>query len=467
VVAFSALLAAVVSALAVQIVALRRMEVTFAAMKDHEEQMRLALELEDAVRDQYGHQARFVLGESLDLIDYERARSRAHELSRSLSVRLDEPDAMAWMIEIREASAELDRLFRENVAPAVESRDPTAKVAHERTYPLVSRIERNVDDIFERLQQAISVFRRDLVAIQGDVLRWTAGLLVIMPVFVAAAVLYLSRSVARPLAQLSEGSAALARGDLDTRIDIDTPDEFGALATEFNAMTVALKQHHEKLVESEKLAGIGRVAAGIAHELNNPLQVMLGYLSLNRDLTDRRLAGQLAVVEEEALRCKDIVAGLFELSRPTFMPAPVDLRELCDDVAVGLRATAQPGATRLSVDGAAEALGDRHKLRQVLFNLMKNAVEAAGPTGEVDVAVGSAGELVEVAVSDSGAGIPPDARARVFEPFFTTKPSGTGLGLAVSRAIARAHRGDIAFEQRERGGAVFILRLPRAPEARS
>ena len=120
------------------------------------------------------------------------------------------------------------------------------------------------------------------------------------------------------------------------------------------------------------------------------------------------------------------------------------------------------------MDGDALALGDAPKLRQVVFNLMKNAVEAAGPAGEVDVADRAARETVEVAVARQRAGSrAADARARLFEPFFTTKPAGTGLGLAVSRAIARAHGGDIELEERERGGAVFTLRLPLRSKRRS
>jgi len=308
--------------------------------------------------------------------------------------------------------------------------------------------------------------RQQLVLLKATALRWTALLLVVTPVLVLAVVLYLSRSVARPLARLSERAAAVAGGDLDARIDIDTPDEFGALAAEFNAMTVALKQHREKLVDSEKLAGIGRLAAGVAHELNNPLQVMLGYLSLNRDVPDRRLAEQLAAVETEVLRCKEIVEGLLELSRPVLAPVPVDLRALCENASGRLRVSTQADTSRLSVAGNALALADGQKLQQVVFNLMKNAVEAAGPAGEVRVRIAAAGEMVEVVVGDSGPGIAPQARARMFEPFFTTKPTGTGLGLAVSRAIARAHGGDIEIDSRCSGGAVFRLRLPRASERR-
>jgi signal transduction histidine kinase len=125
-----------------------------------------------------------------------------------------------------------------------------------------------------------------------------------------------------------------------------------------------------------------------------------------------------------------------------------------------------PGA-RLDVAGGALALGDGPRLRQVTFNLVKNALEAAGPGGAVQVAVCAAGETAEVAVRDSGPGVPSEARPRLFEPFYTTKRAGKGLGLAVSRAIARAHGGDIELRNGEAGGAVFTLRIPRAPEARS
>jgi signal transduction histidine kinase len=461
--AFAAVLGVFLCALAFQIVGLWRMEATFEAMKAHEEQMRIALLLEDAVRDQYGHAGRFAIGENLDLAAYEEARGRAVELGAVLSRLVAEPESVAWMREIGEASRELDRMFREQIAPAAHERDPHAALAHERSYPLVSRIEQNVDSIFARLQGATTAFRRDLVEAQVRALRWTAALLVATPILVAAAVLYLARSIARPLARLSEGAAALARGELDTRIDVDTPDEFGALAAEFNEMTIALKQNQERLVASEKLAGVGRLAAGVAHELNNPLQVMLGYLSLNRDHPDRRLAAQLSLVEDEALRCKGIVDGLLELSRPAVSSLPVDLRALCENVAGALRVSMSAPLARLQVGGDALALGESAKLRQVVFNLMKNALEAAGPTGEVDVNIRVRGTDAEIVVRDDGPGVPSEARPKLFEPFFTTKPGGRGLGLAVSRAVALAHGGDVALEPASGRGAAFTLRLPAAP----
>jgi signal transduction histidine kinase len=468
VIAFSVVLVGFVSALALQIMGLRQMEATFADMREHEDQMRLALQLEDAVRDRYGHEGRFVLGEAADLAGYEQARARAEELGRELRARVTDPEAVARLKEILRASADLDRLFRDRITPAVRNRDPSAAVTHEQSYRLISLIEDAVGGLFAQLERAATRSRQELVAREEATVWWTAAMLLATPVFVAGAMLYLSRSVARPLARLSRGAAALAAGDLDTRIDVDTPDEFGALAAELNAMTVALKEHQRRLVESEKLAGIGRLASGVAHELNNPLQVMLGYLSLNRDPPDPRLREQLAAVEAEALRCREIVDGLLELTRPAFSvsAAPVDLRRLCEDVSGGLRVSVQPRAVRLSMRGGAVALADRSKLRQVVFNLMKNAVEAAAPEGDVDVLIGASGDSVELTVRDTGPGIAKEARQRVFEPFYTTKPGGTGLGLAVSRAIARAHGGDIDVRNGDSGGAVFTLRLPRALERR-
>ena len=136
--------------------------------------------------------------------------------------------------------------------------------------------------------------------------------------------------------------------------------------------------------------------------------------------------------------------------------------QLAAGVADGsLHVAVQPRPLRLRLEGTAVALGDGPRLRQVLYNLMKNAVEAAGPGGEVAVVLASSGHGVDIAVRDSGPGVPAAARARLFEPFFTTKPTGTGLGLAVSRAIALAHGGDIDVEASASGGAVFTLRLPR------
>jgi signal transduction histidine kinase len=461
VVAFGAVLAAFLVALAVQLSGLREMEATFAEMRDHEEQMVLALRLEDAARELYAHALRYARGDVEGLGAYERSRALALELGERLAARVDEPEVTAWVAGMRAAGEEFDRRFRLQVMPASARGEPGAEPLLEGSYGLVALMDRNVDLVISRLQASAAHCRRVLADLEARAVRFTFVLVAGSPIFVAAVVLLVSRSVARPLARLSEGAAAIAAGDLTKQIDVRTPDEFGALAAEFNAMTAALAQHHRRLVESEKLAGIGRLAAGIAHELNNPLQVMLGYLTLHRDPAEPDLRRHLAAVEAETLRCRDIVEGLRELTRPAAEAVDVDLRALCEDAASRLRA-AVGGATRVRVQGDARAVVDPQRLAQVVFNLLKNAVEAAGPEGDVGVAIAASSEDVAVAVRDSGAGVTCDARARLFEPFFTTKPAGTGLGLAVSRAIVRAHGGDIDVANGDTGGAVFTVRLPRS-----
>ncbi|HQR30971.1 MAG TPA: ATP-binding protein [Anaeromyxobacteraceae bacterium] len=226
-------------------------------------------------------------------------------------------------------------------------------------------------------------------------------------------------------------------------------------------MTASLQEHQDRLVRSEKLAGIGRLAAGVAHEINNPLAVILGYVRLMRKKAEGPLAEELRIVEEEAVRARDIVEGLLDLSRPLPDPSPrVDLRELCDEVAERV-AGALPGeGAVIAVEGHGEAPGVPSKLRQVLVNLVRNATEAAGPGGRVTVRVSAGGATARVEVEDDGPGIGEGAAARLFEPFFTTKARGTGLGLAVSRAIARAHGGDVTGEARLPRGARFTLHLP-------
>jgi signal transduction histidine kinase len=428
-------------------------------MAKHEEAMRLSLELETAVRYQYSIQAYGALGENSPFGDYTRARKRATELEREIALRSDDAGELEWLREVERASGELDRIARARTTRA----SGQSVGGPDSGYSLVSSIEAHLDGEFARQHAATVVLRSEVSAVQRSTLRSVLALFISAAAFALAIGVYISRTVARPLASLQDGAARLSSGDLDGRIEIDRHDEFGALAAQFNSMTDSLKKHQDRLVQSEKLASVGRLAAGVAHELNNPLTVLLGNL-LQRRNGEGRLAKGDRVIEREALRCKEIVQDLLEFSRPAGVPDrdPVDMRELCEDVVRSLGELGQLPLPRFDVQGSGTALGDESKLRQILVNLVKNAAEAAGLGGQVRIRVASSAKAVEVAVSDSGPGIPAVARSRIFEPFFSTKPSGTGLGLAVSRAIAVAHGGDIAVCDGSGGGALFALTLPCA-----
>lgn len=429
----------------------------------HAENQRLALELASAVRDQYAHQAHtIIIGDESHLPLYAHAKESVVELTNTLRARVADGEERTWIDDIEAATTRLDDAFRQRIVPAV-LRGDTAYVEdeHRRAQETVTFIQDRADRLVRRFEESIARNEARATTIERRVIGWTVAYLVLAPALAVAIALYVGRSVARPLARLSAGAERIGRGDLHTRISIATRDEFAALANRFNAMASSLRQHEERLVQTEKLAGIGRLAAGVAHEINNPLAVILGYTRLLKKTAQGSVTDDLGVIEDEVLRCKEIVQGLLDLSRPVpHSNDPVPLRALADDVVSRLRESKTVQDVEIHVEGAAEATGNGDKLRQVVLNLVQNAAEAAGPGGAVDVVVRSLGDSAEVSVGDSGAGIGPEARSKLFEPFFTTKPSGTGLGLAVSRSIARAHRGDIEVGASWRGGALFTLRIP-------
>jgi signal transduction histidine kinase len=438
-------------------------------MKDHEEGVRLALELSSAVRDQYAHQAHtIILGDDSHLRFYEEAERRVTELTARVRQHARRPDELSWVADIEQATARLDRIFRGEIVPAVLARNaPEVQAEHGRAQLQVSTIQDRADRLVDRFEASIGDFQRDVAALQTAAFRWTIFFVLFAPLLAIVVGGYVLRSVARPVARLQAGAARLARGDLDTHIDVDTPDEFGALARQFNAMTVALKEHQDKLVQSEKLAGIGRLAAGVAHEINNPLAVILGYARLRGRKADRETAEDLKIIEDETLRAKLIVDGLLDLSRPlAAAPEAVDLRELCEEAIGRLRETRLLDGVNVSVAGGGLVEGHPQKLRQVVLNLVKNAAEAAGPAGTVEVRVEQRKGSACVLVRDSGPGISLDARRKLFEPFFTTKDTGTGLGLAVSQGIVRAHGGEIEVDSLPQGGAEFTVTLPAQPPGR-
>ena len=279
--------------------------------------------------------------------------------------------------------------------------------------------------------------------------------------------LYLYRTIARPIATLSAAASRMGAGDLESEIAIERDDELGRLSSRFNEMMRSMKEHQKKLLQAERLVGLASMSAGIAHELNNPIGVILGYAKLLRRRTGAVDPKMLAAIEEEAERCHQVIEGLLELTRGGVLhTAPVDLRALADQVVGRLRVKGAALNVTIEIHGHATVQGDESKLSQVLTNLLDNAIEACGAQGRVVVLIdepspGAGG----VEVHDTGAGITPAARDRIFEPFFSTKATGSGLGLAISRAIARAHGGDVVVMSTTERGTTFRLTLPAKSES--
>jgi two-component system, NtrC family, sensor kinase len=437
------------------------------AVKEQETQMRAALSLASAARDEYAHVAHtIILGNASHVPLYQQAHARVLELLARLD-ELSAPPEHRQLVEfMRRSSIELEREFTTRVVPAVERGDrPEQEKRHMRVLEIVGEIERGVDQLALLHESTAGDFELHAAAVQHATFRWTVILLVGSTALAAGLSLYIGRAVSRPLQKLEAGAIRLAQGDLSTRIDLPSRDEFGRLAAQIDRMAAALGEQQEQLIQSEKLAGIGRLAAGVAHEINNPLGVILGYARVLQRRVDERAGEDLRVIEEEALRCRDIVEGLLDLARPERTGSDnVELRATCNEIVERLREARQLSEQQVRVEGEGRVVGNAARLRQALTNLVKNAMDAVGTSGGILVRIESGTDsdgVVRVRVRDTGPGLSEEDQQRLFEPFYTTKPGGTGLGLAVSRAIARAHGGDIQARNCERGGAEFVLRLPR------
>jgi two-component system, NtrC family, sensor kinase len=225
-----------------------------------------------------------------------------------------------------------------------------------------------------------------------------------------------------------------------------------------------LSQAQTELVSAERLATVGKLAAGVAHEVGNPLAGILGYLSLARmRATTPELKDYLGRIDHEVQRIDGIVRGLLDLGRPRPASlAPVDVSQVVETCVKLVRAG--PELSRVKVDFALEpgllARADAGPLSQIVINLMLNAAQAMGGEGGVRVSSRREGKEVRLEVEDTGPGIPADVMPRLFEPFFTTKEGkGTGLGLAVSLHLARSMGGRLSAENVPGGGARFIVHL--------
>jgi two-component system NtrC family sensor kinase len=284
--------------------------------------------------------------------------------------------------------------------------------------------------------------------------------------------------MSRSVKKLVKSSERVAHGDLDQRVDIRSGDEFQELAETFNYMAAALKRRDQqlkeqtarKVMESERLALIGQLAAGVAHEINNPLQGIVTYshLLLERMPDETRERDSVQKIAAQANRCREIVRGLLDFSRqrkPDKRPWNVNvvLQECISLVANQALFHNIEIAKHFCEDIPAVPM-DRSQMQQVFMNIIINAAEAMSEGGRLMLTtrVDSTAECVEVAFADTGCGIGEGDLERIFEPFFTTKGArhGTGLGLAISHGIVKEHKGTIAVESEIGRGTTFVVRLP-------
>ena len=316
--------------------------------------------------------------------------------------------------------------------------------------------------------------------------------------------LYAQRLVVKPVVALALATKKIGAGDLSQTIPVQRTGELDVLGQSFNEMVAAiskaraerlhlletlehqveertadLKQAQTQLVQSEKLSSLGRLAASIAHEINNPLAGILTYSKLLvrmleggeiDDQTRSTCVRHLKLVQRETERCTAIVRNLLEFARQRPLSLkPVDVAAVLDEATslVGHQAKLQGIAIAREMEPLPLIQADFGQLRQAFVNIMLNACEAMKSGGTLSISCRPTPHAtgVELLFSDTGAGIPPDRLAKIFDPFFTTKEMGTGLGLSVVYGIVERHRGTIAIHSEVGKGTRFTIVLPAAPKA--
>ncbi len=288
---------------------------------------------------------------------------------------------------------------------------------------------------------------------------------------------YLIRSIILPVRTLVVASNEIAQGNYSKKITPTSRDEMGALCITFNKMIDAIEERDKKLkeqtemqmVQSEKLASLGRLASGIAHEINNPLTGVLTYSTVLYDeLKDPGVRADLKVIIDESLRCREIVKGILNFARETKIEKqPDDLNKVIVELLSILEKHVEFQNIRIKKQ-LSEKLPviniDSNQIKSVINNLAVNAADAMHDGGELTISTEYDAEQrkIIVKVSDTGIGIAEQNLPKIFDPFFTTKETGkgTGLGLAVTYGIVQRHNGTISVDSKVGAGTTFTMVFP-------
>jgi two-component system NtrC family sensor kinase len=341
----------------------------------------------------------------------------------------------------------------------------------------------------------------------------TAAVVLTLVVLMSAIIIMTAfiRIITRPIESLVEVTDQISKGDLSKTVDISRNDEIGLLAESFNRMIESLKKSQDEiedynrtleekiikrtreleeaqaqLIQSEKLAAIGQLAAGVAHELNNPLGGILGYAQFTLEKMEKKdpqainerdmelYKRYLRDIEAQSRRCKAIVQNLLKFSRTSSQSAEfveTDINDIIRDTLtfvehqlminrIGLKQNLSKSLPKIK--------GNPGQLQQVFTNIIINAMHASVPGSEITITtrlsppLGEFHGAVEIAIIDHGNGISEENMKKIFEPFFTTKEigKGTGLGLSVSYGIVKEHGGEIKVKSRLGEGAIFTVIIP-------
>jgi two-component system, NtrC family, sensor kinase len=398
---------------------------------------------------------------------FDHARGNLASAAEAIDRFLEQQARSARRKHFEEYRAELGRLERLTAAVQPEV-GPYLSGRKEPFATNYGELKSGVDLFKKRLHRdalevADQLREKETRAFEAAIFLGLAGLLVAI-----AAALLMWRTL-RPLYVLRLRARQIAGGEYGRRIGVRSRDEIGDLAREFDAMAQALEEREQRLIRSERLAAVGKIAAQITHEIRNPLASLGLYAELLADELppgEREGRRLLTAISAEVDRLSEITESYLRFVRlPKPKLEPEDLGALVTSVLEFARAELAQSGVALNVEvapGLPDIAADENQLRQALLNLVRNAREALAATGGVlRVAVDGAPDgRVRLTVADTGPGIPPEHVGKIFDPFFSTKEKGTGLGLALVQQIVAEHGGRIEVDSPPGRGTTFVITFP-------
>jgi two-component system NtrC family sensor kinase len=434
-----------------------------------------------ASREWVSRAVRVVMPASIDAALGHVARAQRLEPSGEDAILLGELGELLGEVQRGYAETEhLDAYFRALERGDRSEAQDALDALRQQDRTLTHNLRRSFDHIQRRVAAISSVAAEE----QSRSVLVTAVMTVLGLLF-GLAVSFWARRLLAPLPRLEERVLAVAHGNLSARAPIVDPsrtDEIGRLAIELEHMVEALRARDQQLreaadrvIRSERLAAMGRMAAHVTHEVRNPLTS----IHLNTEMLEEEIAlaggdtnaerraeitKLLGSIRREVDRLGSITEEYLRLARlPSPKLEPEDLGALTREVVAFVRRELSDAGVEivLEVDDALPLVSaDEAQIRQSLLNLLRNAREAMAAGGRIDVSVRREGDTIVVRIADRGEGVPEDVRLKMFDAFYSTKERGTGLGLPLTQQIVLAHRGTIRCEDREGGGAVFVITFP-------
>lgn len=343
----------------------------------------------------------------------------------------------------------------------------------------------------------VGQLERAYTSIRDKVVLTFLGIATLGFIIIVAISYFITRSITRPLGEMVNATQSITKGNLNHGVKITSKDEIGQLATSFNTMVASLKKMRleleewantleqkvkerteelvdmqKKVIQAQRLASVGKLAAGIAHEINNPLGGILVFSSLV--LEDMKAGDSnrenIQEVIKQTMRCRDIVKGLLQFSRQE--QGKTDYVKVNDVLNTTLALIEKQAlfhnievVRRLEPD-LPSILGDDSQLQQVFMNIILNAAQAMDEVGTLTIQTSyeKKHDMVIIEISDTGCGIPEELIDKIFDPFFTTKEvgQGTGLGLAIAYGIVTKHSGRMSVTSKVNEGSTFTIRIPAA-----